>query len=237
VSEPLSDNLLQSTKGEQMKRGKTLFSAANKDAYCAAACSPELASDFRQPTGDRDGWMAHRRHSSLPLSRTVAALLRTTSDRAFVVRRGVMLEHAPGTRNPVTWVDCLAVTEFGAFVINRYDWTGTVKRSVNDDELLLHDEPGAVSIQTSPLRRAKPAVRHLRALLAEYRCPVESIAIFVSSHCALDPTLPDTILYPSELHHFMRTRLNRFRASHPQYLDPGRLAAHLELRCADWGES
>jgi len=220
-----------------MKQGKTLFSAADKDAYCAAASSPELVSDFRRLAGDRDGWMAHRRHLSLPLSRTVAAFLRTTSERAFVVRRGVMLEHAPGTRNPVTWADCLAVTEFGSFVINRYDWTGTVKRSVNDDELLLHDEPGAVSVQTSPLRRAKPAVRHLRALLAEHCCPVESIAIFVSSHCALDPTLPETILCPSELHHFMRTRLNRFRASHRQYLDPGRLAAHLQLRCADWGES
>ena len=183
------------------------------------------------------GWMAHRRRLSLSLSKSVAALLRTMPDRAFVVRRGVMLEHAPGTRNPMTWVDCLAVTGFGSFVIGRYDWTGTVKRSLNDDELLVHDKVGVVSVQTSPLRRAKPALRHLRALLAEYGCPVESIAIFASSQCVLDPALPEAILYPSELHHFMRTRLNRFRASHLQHLDAVRLAAHLELRCVDWGES
>ncbi|MFM0498148.1 NERD domain-containing protein [Paraburkholderia caledonica] len=220
-----------------MKQSKTLFSVANKDGYGAAGCSHEVASDFAQLAGDCDGWMAHRRRLSLPLSKTVTALLRTMSHRAFVVRRGVMLEHAPGTRNPMTWVDCLAVTEFGAFVIDRYDWRGTVKRSLNDDELLVHDKVGVVSVQTSPLRRAKPALRHLRALLAEYDCPVESIASFASSHCALDPALPEAILYPCELHHFMRTRLNRFRASHLQHLDPVRLAAHLEQRCVDWGES
>ena len=220
-----------------MKQGKTLFSVGNIDAYGVAACSHELAPDFRRLADDRDGWMAHRRRLSLSLSKSVAALLRTMSDRAFVVRRGVMLEHAPGTRNPMTWVDCLAVTGFGSFVIGRYDWTGTVKRSLNDDELLFHDRVGVVSVQTSPLRRAKPAVRHLHALLAEYGCPVESIAIFASSQCVLDPALPEAILYPSELHHFMRTRLNRFRASHLQHLDAVRLAAHLELRCVDWGES
>jgi hypothetical protein len=35
----------------------------------------------------------------------------------------------------------------------------------------------------------------------------------------------------------MRTRLNRFRASHLKHFDAVRLAAHLELRCVDWGES
>lgn len=220
-----------------MKQGKTLFSVGNIDAYGVAACSHELARDFRRLADDRDGWMAHRRRLSLSLSKSVAALLRTMPDQAFVVRRGVMLEHAPGTRNPMTWVDCLAVTGFGSFVIGRYDWTGTVKRSLNDDELLVHDKVGVVSVQTSPLRRAKPALRHLRALLVEYGCPVESIAIFASSQCVLDPALPEAILYPSELHHFMRTRLNRFRASHLQHFDAVRLAAHLELRCVDWGES
>ncbi|MGY6129484.1 NERD domain-containing protein (plasmid) [Paraburkholderia strydomiana] len=219
-----------------MKQGKALFSVANEDAYYAAGCFDELAPGSKS-AGNRDAWMAHRRRLSLALSKSVAALLRTMSDRAFVVRRGVMLEHAPGTRNPMTWVDCLAVTGFGSFVIGRYDWTGTVKRSLNDDELLVHDRVGVVSVQTSPLRRAKPAVRHLHALLAEYGCPVESIAVFASSQCVLDPALPEAILYPSELHHFMRTRLNRFRASHLQHLDAVRLAAHLELRCVDWGES
>jgi hypothetical protein len=148
-----------------------------------------------------------------------------------------ILEHAPGTRNPMTWTECLAVTAFGAFVIDRYDWTGTVKRSSNDEELLVHERLGVVSVQTSPLRRAKPALRHLRGLLIEYDCPVECIAVFAAPHCALDPTLPETTLQASELHHFMRTRFNRFRDSHRQYLDSERIAAYLQLHCTDWGEN
>jgi hypothetical protein len=77
----------------------------------------------------------------------------------------------------------------------------------------------------------------LRVLLAEYGCPVECIAVFAASHCVLDPTLPETILQASEFHHFMRTRLNRFRDGHRRYLDSERIGKYLQLRCADWGKS
>ncbi|MEQ5841400.1 NERD domain-containing protein [Paraburkholderia acidicola] len=220
-----------------MKQNKALFSLAGTDVPRNIACPQELAADFTGPTCGRDGWMRRQRRLSLPLTKKVAAVLRTMSDRAFVVRRGVIIEHAPGTRNPMTWIDCLAVTEFGAFVIDRYDWTGTVRRSINEDEVLVHEKLGVISVQTSPLRRAKPALRHLRGLLAEYGCPVEYIAVFAASHCALDPTLPETILRASELDHFMRMRLNRFRGSHRRYLDSERIGKYLQLRCADWGRS
>lgn len=220
-----------------MKQNVALFSLAGTDASRGIACPQELAADFTGPTGGRDEWMRRQRRLSLPLAKNVAAVLRAMSDRAFVVRRGVIVEHAPGTRNPMTWIDCLTVTEFGAFVIDRYDWTGIVRRSISEDELLVHEKPGVVSVHTSPLRRVKPALRHLRGLLAEYGCPVECIAVFAASHCALDPTLPETILQASELHHFMRTRLNRYRDSPRRYLDSERIGKYLQLRCADWGKS
>ncbi|MFL9858119.1 nuclease-related domain-containing protein [Paraburkholderia madseniana] len=220
-----------------MKQNEVLFSHAGTDAPRSIACPQELASDLTGPIGGRDGWIGRQRRLSLPLAKNVAAVLQAMSGRVVVVRCGVVIEHAPGTRNPMTWIDCLAVAEFGAFVIDRYDWTGTVRRSTNEDELLLHEKPGVVSVQTSPLRRAKPALRHLRGLLAEYGCPVECIAVFAASHCALDPTLPETILQASELRHFMRTRLNRFRDSHYPYLDSERIGKYLQLQCADWGKS
>ncbi|MFL9865261.1 nuclease-related domain-containing protein [Paraburkholderia fungorum] len=220
-----------------MKQNEAQFSLAGTDAPRSIACPQELAVDFTGPTCGRNGWMGRQRRLSLPLTKNVAAVLRAMSDRALVVRRGVIIEHAPGTCNPMTWIDCLAVTEFGAFVIDRYDWTGTVRRSINEDEVLVHEKLGVVSVQTSPLRRAKPALRHLRGLLAEYGCPVECIAVFAASHCALDPKLPETILQASELHHFMRTRMNRFRDNHRQYLDSERIGRYLQLRCNDWGKS
>ncbi|MDR8401762.1 NERD domain-containing protein [Paraburkholderia sp. USG1] len=220
-----------------MKQNEALFSLMGTDTPRSIACPQEPAGDFTEPTGGRDGWVERQRRLSLPLTKNVAAVVRAMSDRAFVIRRGVIIEQAPGTRNPMTWIDCLAVTEFGAFVIDRYDWTGTVRRTINEDELLVHEKPGVVSVRTSPLRRAKPALRHLRGLLAEYGCPVECIAVFAASHCVLDPTLPETILQASEFHHFMRARLNRFRDSHRRYLDSERIGKYLQLRCADWGKS
>lgn len=219
-----------------MEHVKALLSLAAKDASNDASCSRDLIKDPRKLGGNRDGWMAHRRNLCLPLAKQVASILKAMSDGAFVVRRGVILEHAPGTLNPVTWVDCLAVSPFGVFVIDQYDWIGTVKRSMNDDELLVRENSGVVSVKTSPLRRAKPALRHLRPILGEYNCPVGCIAVFADLYCALDPTLPETILQGSELHHFMRTRLNRFRDSHFRYLDSRMIATHLQWRCADWGK-
>ncbi|MFM0629619.1 nuclease-related domain-containing protein [Paraburkholderia xenovorans] len=212
-----------------------LLSLATKDASNDAACSQDLIKDPGRLGGNRDEWMAHRRSLCLPLAKRVASVLKAMSDGAFVVRRGVILAHAPGTLNPVTWVDCLAVAPFGVFVIDQYDWMGTVKRSMNDDELLVRKDSGVVSVRTSPLRRAKPALRYLRPIVGEYNCPVGCLAVFADLYCALDPTLPESILQGSELHHFMRTRLNRFRDSHSRYLDSKIIATHLQWRCADWG--
>ncbi len=220
-----------------MEKVKVLLPSADNEAFNIAACPTGLAMDFRRLDCERAGWMAQRRRLCSPLAKHVASVLKVMTDSAFVVRRGVVLEHAPGTRNPVTWIDCLAVCAYGAFAIDRYDWMGTVKSSMNADELLLHERPGVVSVQTSPSRRAKPALRHLRMILGAYNCPVESIAVFSASHCVLDPALPETILQAAELHHFMRTRLKHYRETHSRYLDSDSLSAHLQSRCADWGKS
>ncbi|MFM0308417.1 nuclease-related domain-containing protein [Paraburkholderia sp. RL17-383-BIF-A] len=218
-----------------MEHVKALLSLAAKDASNDASCSRSLIKDPKKLDGNRDGWTAQRRSLCLPLAKQVASILKAMTDCAFVVRRGVVLEHAPGTLNPVTWVDCLAVSPFGVFVIDQYDWIGTVKRSMNEEELLVRENSGVVCVKTSPLRRAKPALRHLRPILGEYNCPVGCIAVFADPHCALDPTLPEAILQGFELHHFMRTRLNRFRDSHFRYLDSRMIAGHLQWRCTDWG--
>jgi hypothetical protein len=186
---------------------------------------------FEQPS-----WEERRRQVCYPLARLFASLVEAMTRPACVVRRGVVLEHAPGTLNPTTWVDCLVVSPFGVFAVDQYDWTGRVKRSANRDELLLHERPGVVSVQTSPLRRGKPALRHLQALLSQHQCPVECVAVFSDSHCALDPALPENILQEADLRHFLRTRINRFCNGHSRYLDPERIEAHLQLHSADWGE-
>ena len=129
-----------------MEKVKVLLPSAGNEAFNIAACPEGLAMDSRRLDCERAGWMAQRRRLCSPLANHVASVLKAMTDSASVVRRGVVLEHAPGTRNPVTWIDCLAVSAYGAFAIDRYDWMGTVKSSMNADELLLHERPGVVSV-------------------------------------------------------------------------------------------
>lgn len=152
-------------------------------------------------------------------------------------REDLTLEHAPGTANARTLVHCLAVSPFGVFVVNYYDWRGEVRPGTYEDELLVIDDLGGVTVHTSPLRRAKPAVRHLRSVLSQHDCPVESIAIFAEANCRLHPTAPDGVLALSDLHYFLRTRLLSFRATHARYLDAARLDSHIDRTCGHAGEA
>ncbi|WOD18686.1 NERD domain-containing protein [Paraburkholderia kirstenboschensis] len=219
-----------------MERIKSLHPLAGNNATSAAALWKDPSAAAEGWDADQAPWKEKRRRVCLPLTNRIRSLLDGMTGDACVVRLGVLLEHAPDTRNPVTWVDCLAISAFGVFAIDQYEWIGKVARSANEEELLLHERPGVVCVQTSPLRRAKPVLRHLRGVLGQFLCPVESIAVFADSDCALDPTLPENMLQGGELRHFMRTRLNRFRCSHSRYLDPRRIAAHLQSHSPDWGQ-
>jgi hypothetical protein len=82
------------------------------------------------------------------------------------------------------------------------------------------DELGGVTMHTSPIRRAKPAVRYLRSVLSQHDCPVESIAIFAEADCCLHPTAPDgssvvrfTLLLAHEIAQFSRNACTLSRRS------------------------
>jgi hypothetical protein len=174
----------------------------------------------------------NRQRVSRALLMRIVPIFERACDGRVHLRPAIELEHAPGTKNPTTLVDCLAITPFGVFVVNHLDWTGLVKPWTNEDELAVVDDVGGVTVHTSPLRRAKPAVRHLRLLLSQHECPVESVAVFGEAGCELHPTVPDGILTLPDLHYFLRTRLNRFRTTHRRYLDADTLASHIDWSCS-----
>ncbi|AXF07081.1 NERD domain-containing protein [Paraburkholderia graminis] len=219
-----------------MERIKLQHPLAGNNAVSTAALRTDFSAAAKGQDLGQTSWKVQRRHECSPLSGRIQSLLEAMTGDPCFVRRGVLLEHAPGTLNPVTWLDCLAVTPFGVFVVDQYDWTGTVTRSSSEEEVVLHEKPGVVSIQTSPLRRAKPALRYLRSVVGHCGCPVESIAVFADSSCTLDPALPVNLLQAIELRHFMRSRLNQFRDSHARFAAAANIAANLQSRTADWGE-
>lgn len=180
---------------------------------------------------------ARRRRICRRLRRRIAPIFGRVCESQVRFREDVTVEHAPGTANATTLVHCLAVTSFGVFVVNYYDWRGEVRPGTNEDELLVIDDLGGVTVNTSPLRRAKPAVRHLRSVLSQHDCPVESIALFAEADCRLHPTAPDGVLALSDLHYFLRTRLINFRATHARYLDAARLDSQIDRTCGHSGEA
>ncbi|CAN7429785.1 nuclease-related domain-containing protein [Paraburkholderia hospita] len=210
-----------------MRSGKLSRSLIERAAFEGLNSDGKPSGGIGEGACDEAGRREGRRRECRSLEKHVASAMKRICDGRFVLRRGVLLEHAPETSNPTTWVDSLAASPFGAFVISQHDWTGSVTRSTNYDELLVHDNFGVASVQTSPVRRAKPALRYLRAMLAQYDCPVDYIAVFPDRYCALDPALPEAILQCPELYHFMRTRLNRFCDSQSRFLDAHRIAAEM----------
>ncbi|WP_277187180.1 NERD domain-containing protein [Caballeronia sp. BR00000012568055] len=175
---------------------------------------------------------ADRQRVSHSLLMRIAPVFQHAFDGRVHLRHAIELEHAPGTNNPITLVGCLAITPFGVFVVNHFAWTGLVKPGTNEDELLVVDDFGGVTVHTSPLRRAKPAVRHLRLVLSDHECPVESIAVLSEAECSLHPTVPDGVLMLSDLRYFLRTRLNRFRATHRRYLNADSVASQIDWSCS-----
>ncbi|SAL34838.1 nuclease-related domain-containing protein [Caballeronia concitans] len=197
-----------------------------------ASAADETFSHSRRTRKDATNAAKNRPRVSRALLMRIAPIFQHACDGRAHVRHAIELEHAPGTKNPTTQVDCLAITPFGVFVVNHLHWTGLVKPGTNEDELAVVDDRGDVTIHTSPLRRAKPAVRHLRSVLSQHDCPVESIAVLGEAGGSLHPTVPDGVLTLPDVHYFVRTRLNRFRATHRRYLDVDNLACHIDWLCS-----
>ncbi|WP_087669946.1 hypothetical protein [Caballeronia humi] len=183
---------------------------------------------YATPDDGTSARAGNRRHIAQSLAKRIAPTLMAVCDSKVHVCPDVLLAHASGTANPTTWVHCLVITGFSVFVIDYYEWRGTIKPTSNADELLIVDDLGITTVQTSPTRRAKPVVRYLRALLSQYGAPVESIAICAQSGCFIHPTVPDSVLQLPELYHFLRGRLHRFRANHSRYLDREAIAAQID---------
>ena len=124
-----------------------------------------------------------------------------------------------GKRGPVTRVDCVAVTQFGVFVVDSVDWIGIISPTFNDDTLSITEEGGVVTNRSCPVRRLEPAVMFLRALLEDFHCPVEGVAVFHRDDCIVNRSVPPSLVKPDELHHFFRVKLNRFINQRRHFVD------------------
>ncbi|MGV7240771.1 hypothetical protein [Caballeronia sp. M23-90] len=128
----------------------------------------------------------------------------------YAIRCGLRFVHAPHTQCAITDLDVVVVTPFGAFVVCVMPFQGSVEPGLDAETLIAaHAEDGAV-LHTAPVRRLAAVLRALRSLLSVYGCPVEGLAIAAATPCQIHPLLPESILAPDELYHYLRLRLLRF---------------------------
>jgi hypothetical protein len=165
---------------------------------------------------------------------SVSDTFRQTLDRLgiddYVLRERVILIHAPGTRFPTTKLDILVVSPLGAFVVTAMQLRGRVTPGPDAETLNVVNEEREAMVHTSPLRRQAAAVRCLRALLAQYACPVESLAVAATHPCTVHPLLPESILEADELYHYLRLHTIRFFSSRQRHVSVVRVVDAIESR-------
>jgi hypothetical protein len=165
---------------------------------------------------------------------SVSDTFRQTLDRLgiddYVLRERVILIHAPGTRFSTTKLDILVVSPLGAFVVTAMQLRGRVTPGPDAETLNVVNEEREAMVHTSPLRRQAAAVRCLRALLAQYACPVESLAIAANLPCVVHPLLPESILQADELYHYLRLHTIRFFTSRQRHVSVARVVNAIESR-------
>ncbi|CAE6849491.1 hypothetical protein R75461_07402 [Paraburkholderia nemoris] len=140
-----------------------------------------------------------------------AALSWLCGDDFYLHDGPLLLNHAPGTEFPTAEVDHLVITPFGIFVVETKNWTGRIMPGHDDSSVERVSADGRSEARRSPLAQNRSKVRFLRSILPAV-WPVESIAVFPNTNCALSPELPVNLMRIDDLRQWLRTRM----ASHEQ---------------------
>ncbi|MFM0138650.1 NERD domain-containing protein [Caballeronia grimmiae] len=124
---------------------------------------------------------------------------------AHIVQQLTVLT-SQGITGLVAQADFVVVTGIGVFVISRMECDGFVSRGEDQHSLVVQDATGDIRRYRSPLRCTMAVVGFLRALFADFPCPIEALAVFDDERCTLARGLPTSIVTTEELEHFFRIR-------------------------------
>jgi len=170
---------------------------------CAEGAAEQRNANARSRISDGDMAVEH-------VVTVFKQALRRLGIADYVIRRSLRFVHAPHAQCATTDLDVMVVTPFGAFVVCVMSLQGNVEPGPNTETLIAACGEGEPMLHTSPVRRHAAVLRSLRSLLSVYECPVEGLAIAAATPCQIHPLLPESILAPDELYHYLRLRLLRF---------------------------
>ncbi|MFM0629617.1 hypothetical protein [Paraburkholderia xenovorans] len=174
--------------------------------------------------------VAIHRQKFVDFSRKLHAVLAPLLGQCYSLHEELTVLTLSGFAGPTIRADCVVLTDFGVFVIRHVQWSGHVSQGLDADSLHVVTEEGKRETYPSPLTYAAPAVHFLSALLAEFRCPVEIIAIIDNEMSEIGFSLSTSLLKLSEFHHFLRVRRERTRERY-QYFDVRAMGERLRTGC------
>jgi hypothetical protein len=174
--------------------------------------------------------VAKHRQKFVDFSRKLHAVLAPVLGECYSLHEELTVLTLSGFAGPTVRADCVVLTDFGVFVIRHVQWSGRVSRGLDADSLHVVTDEGKRETYPCPLTYAAPAVHFLSALLAEFRCPIETVAIIDNEMSEVGWGLSTSLLKLSEFHHFLRVRRERTHERY-QYFDVCAMGERLRTGC------
>jgi hypothetical protein len=178
------------------------------------ACAHKHAHDFIRTQAilgypnryAKEPALAERRRGFVDFSRKLHGALAPLLGECCSLHEELTLLTSSGFAGRTIRADCVVLTNFGVFVITRVQWSGRVSVGADMDNLRVETEPGKTEAHPCPLTYAAPTVHVLSALLAQFRRPIEAVAIVDHEMSELGRGVPTSLLKLGDLHHFLRVK-------------------------------
>lgn len=159
------------------------------------------------PRFRRSPAISRRRNKFIELTVVLHDALSSVVGQNFFFHEELIVLTSDGFDGRTVRADCVAITDFCVFVITSVNWKGEISTSLEKNKVRVLEKPGAeIKIEACPLQYTVPAVHFLDAVLEGFGCPIESIAVSENEACEFGLGLSTSLLKPSELPYFFRTR-------------------------------
>ncbi|WP_125474203.1 hypothetical protein [Caballeronia humi] len=153
--------------------------------------------------------VAQRRQKYLAFEQKLHAVFAPLLGDHYCLHEEFTVFTSKGVSGPVIRADCVAVTQFGVFIIYGVTQGGRLDPGADANKLRVVNESGTLKIASSPLHTIVPAMYFLEFLLAPLQCPIEIIVVVDNEATELGEGIPTSLLKISELQHFLRVRRER----------------------------
>ncbi|MFL9858124.1 hypothetical protein PQR72_20695 [Paraburkholderia madseniana] len=153
--------------------------------------------------------VTQRRRKFLEFSQKLHSILVPLSGERYAIYEELTVLTIDGFAGRTITADCVVLTSFGVFIVRDVPCSGRVRRGSDANTVRIETTTGESEIYACPVADSAPAVHFLSALLADFRCPIETIAIIDDELCDLGFGVSTSMLKLSELHHFFRVRRER----------------------------